>query len=181
MDYRRFYRELFRPVEDRIGRVDHASLTAIIGFDCGGPITVCTVGRGQGRFVTYLTCELAIREEQQPSAFGRYELMMTCDDEDWAHKILTKLGQMSLETVFGHGHTVDISSVVETDCPVQGLVAEEFARVTIDEKPYGILYFHGITRAELEFGMESGADALLQHLDRSGVYPHTSVRRKDLP
>jgi hypothetical protein len=179
MDYQRFYKQLFQPIEQRIGHVDEASITAIIGFDCGGPVTVCTVGRGGEQFVTYVTCELAVREEQRPAEFGRYEVMMTCDDERWAHKILTKLGQMSLESVFEHGHTIDISPVVDADCPVQGLVVEEFARVTVDEQAYGILYFHGVTRSELEFAMESGTDALLKRLRLAGVYPRTSIHRKD--
>jgi hypothetical protein len=179
MDYQRFYKQLFQPIEDRIGHVDEASMMAIIGFDCGGPVTLCTVGRGREQFVTYVTCELSVRDEQKPAEFGRYEVMMTCDDERWAHKILTKLGQMSLEGVFGHGHTIDIESVAGPDCPVQGLVVEEFARVTVDEKPYGILYFHGVTRSELEFAMESGTDALLERLRERGIYPRTSVHRKN--
>ncbi len=179
MDYQRFYQQLFRPIEERIGRVDEATIMALIGFDGGGPVSVCTVGRGREPFVTYVTCELSVRKEQQPAEFGRYEVMMTCDDERWAHRILTKLGQMSLESVFGQGHTIDIFPVVEADCPIQGLVAEEFARVTIDGQPYGILYFHGVTRSELEFARESGADVLLKRLRQAGVYPKTSVHRRD--
>jgi len=179
MDYQRFYKQLFLPIEERIGHVDEASIMAIIGFDCGGPVTLCTVGRGREPFVTYVTCELSVRDDQKPADFGRYEVMMTCDDERWAHKILTKLGQMSLEGVFGHGHTIDIGPAAGPDCPVQGLVVEEFARVTVDGKPYGILYFHGVTRSELEFAMESGADELLERLRQAGVYPRTSIHRKD--
>jgi hypothetical protein len=179
MDYQRFYKQLFQPIEERIGHVDEASIMAIIGFDCGGPVTLCTVGRGREQFVTYVTCELSVRDEQKPAEFGRYEVMMTCDDERWARKILTKLGQMSLEGVFGHGHTIDIAPVAGPDCPVQGLVVEEFARVTVDEKPYGILYFHGVTRSELEFAMESGTDELLGRLRGAGVYPRTSIHRRE--
>src|SRR5687767_6103085 len=132
MDYNRFYAQLYRPIEERIGRVDEATIMAIVGFDCGGPVSLCTVGYGREQFVTYVTCELSVRDEQQPAGFGRYEVMMTCDDEAWARKILTKIGQMSLESVFEHGHTVDIGEIVGPDCPLQGLVVEEFARATID-------------------------------------------------
>jgi hypothetical protein len=178
MDYERFYRQLFQPIETRIGHIDAASIMAIIGFDCGGPVTLCTVGYGQGQFVTYVTCELSVRDEQQPAEFGRYEVMMTCDDEAWARKILTTIGRMSLEGVFEHGHTVDIGQVVDPDCPLQGLVVEEFARVAIDEGDYGILRFHGVTRPELEFAMEAGTEELLERLTRAGIYPNTSVARK---
>lgn len=94
MDYNRFYKQLFQPIEERIGPIDEATIMAIIGFDCGGPVSLCTVGRGREPFVTYVTCELAVREEQKPAGSGRYEVMMTCDDEDWARKILTKIGQI---------------------------------------------------------------------------------------
>ena len=178
MDYQRFYKQLFQPIEDRIGRVDEAGIMAIMGFDGGGPVSLSTVGRGREQFVTYVTCELSVREEQRPAAFGRYEVMMTCDNQQWAHKILTKLGEMSMQSVFEHGHTIDISPVVESDCPIQGLVVEEFARVRIDDKPYGILYFHGVTRPELKFAMETGSGVLLERLKQAGIYPRTSVCRR---
>jgi hypothetical protein len=179
VDYQRFYKQLFQPIEERIGHVDEASIMAIIGFDCGGPVTLCTVGYGREQFVTYVTCELSVCDEQQPAEIGRYEVMMTCDDEAWARKILTKIGQMSLESVFGHGHTVDIGQMVGPDCPLQGLIVEEFARVTVDGRDYGILRFHGVTRSELEFAMESGANELLERLGRAGVYPRTSIHRRE--
>jgi hypothetical protein len=179
MDYNRFYKQLFQPIEERIGPVDEASIMAIIGFDCGGPVTLCTVGYGREQFVTYVSCELSVRDEQHPAEFGRYEVMMTCDDEAWARKILTKIGQMTLEGVFEHGHTVDIAQIVGPDCPLQGLVVEEFARVTVDGRGYGILRFHGVTRSELEFAMESGTDELLERLGRAGIYPRTSIHRRE--
>src|SRR5687767_9061199 len=113
MDYDRFYLELFKPIEERIGKIDAETITAIVGFDFGGPVSLCTVGYGREQFVTYVTCELAVREEQLPAEFGRYELMISCDNEKWARKILTKIGEMSMESVFEHGHTVDIGQIVE--------------------------------------------------------------------
>ena len=104
---------------------------------------------------------------------------MTCDDEAWARKILTKIGQMSLESTFGHGHTLDIIHIVGADFPLQGLVAEDFARVTIDGRGYGIIRFHGVTRSELEFAMESGTDELIERLRHAGIYPRTSIHRRE--
>ena len=104
---------------------------------------------------------------------------MTCDDEDWARKILTQMGHMSFDDVFAHGHTVDIGQVAGAGCPLQGLVVEEFARVTIDGRSFGILCFHGVTRSELEFAMKFGADELLKRLRQAGVYPRTSINRTE--
>jgi suppressor of fused protein SUFU len=178
MDYQRFYIQLFQPIEERIGRIDDMTMAAIVGFDCGGPVSLATVGYGREPFVTYVTCELAVRDEQQPAEFGRYELMMTCDDEAWARHILTKIGQMSMEDVFEHGHTVDIGQVFDAGGALQGLVVEEFARVTVDGRAYGILRLHGVTRSELEFAMELGADELLERLRRADIYPRTSIHRR---
>ena len=180
MDYQRFYKRLFRPIEQGIGPLDKAGIMAIVGFDFGGPISLCTVGReGRRRFVTYVTCELAVRKEQIPASFGRYEVMITCDDEQWAHMILTKIGQMSLENAFGHGHTVDISRVVPRTCALKGLIIEEFARVKIRGKGCGILRVHGITRPELQFAMRFKPEKLLEQLKRARVFPRTSPKRKD--
>jgi len=178
MDYQRFYSQLFQPIEERIGPLDPMTIAALIGFDCGGPVSLSTVGYGREKFVTYITCELAVREEQQAGASGRYEIMMTCDDEAWARKILTKVGQMSMESVFAHGHTVDIGQVVGPEFPLQGLIVEEFARLAVDGCGYGILRLHGVTRPELEFAMQSSADELLERLKSAGVFPRTSIHRK---
>jgi hypothetical protein len=178
MDYQRFYAQLFQPIEERIGRIDDKTLMAIIGFDGGGPVSLCTVGQGLEQFVTYVTCELCVRKAQKPAGCGRYELMMTCDDQDWARKILSNIGHMSIEAAFDHGHTVDIGQIVGPDCPLQGLVVERFARVKIRCRGYGLLRLHGVTRSELEFAMEEGADALLERLQHAGVYPRTSIHRR---
>jgi hypothetical protein len=179
MDYKRFYKHLFQPIEERIGPVDEATIVAIVGFDCGGPVSLCTVGRGSEPFATYVTCELAVRDDQQPAEFGRYEIMMTCDNEDWARKILTKIGQMSMESLFAQGDTIDIKQIAGPDFPLQGLVVEEFARVAIDGQGYGIFRFHGVTRSELEFAMEFGTDKLLVMLERAGIFPNTSINRRE--
>src|SRR5258707_9911056 len=180
MDYQQFYKRLFRPIEQGIGPLDKAGIMAIIGFDCGGPISLSTVGRERKRrFVTYVTCELAVRKEQHSASFGRYEAMITCDDERWAHLILTKIGQMSLRSAFDHGHTVDISKMVSRKCPLKGLVTEEFARVRIGGQRYGILRVHGVTRSELKVAMESGSDKVLERLKNAGIYPRTSPKRKE--
>jgi len=43
MNYKRFYEELFREVEARFGDLDEATLTAIVGFSAGGPVSLCTI------------------------------------------------------------------------------------------------------------------------------------------
>jgi hypothetical protein len=84
MDVREFYRQLFLPLEPLLGQVDPETIVAIVGFDAGGPLNFCTFGSERGdRFITYVSCELAVRPEQRPAECGRFELLVTCDDERW--------------------------------------------------------------------------------------------------
>jgi hypothetical protein len=178
LDYQRFYRDLFAPLEAEIGPIDRDTIFAIVGFDCGGPLNFCTIRSNRGeRVVTYVSCELAVREEQVPSDSGRYELLCSCDDEQWVRSNVTNLARMSLETKFGHGHTLDMGAVVGLDAPIQGVVFETQCCAIVDGKSYGILRVIGITRAELDYKLAHGLSALVQVLKASGVYPHTLIAR----
>lgn len=178
MDYELFYAHLFRPIEKLIGPFDPATIMAIIGFDCGGPLSFRTVGGVREQFVTYVSCELAVSTGQKCGDTGPFEVMMSCDDQKWAMNMLTKFGRMSFQEIFEDGHTVDIGEIVGPHCPLQGLVVEEFARILIEGRNYGILRLHGVTRAELEFAMKAGVKRLIENLKEAGIYPRTSIQRK---
>lgn len=181
MDYQRFYKRLFAPLEAQIGPIDRNTIFAIIGFDGGGPLNFSTIGAELGeRVITYVSCELAVREEQVPSDLGRYELLCSCDDEQWVRSNLTKLGQMSLKTEFGHGHTVDMGEVVGRKAPIQGVVLTKQCTATIDERKYAIFRLIGLTRAEMDYKREQGLPALIRILKKGGAYPHTLVDRASL-
>jgi hypothetical protein len=179
MDYQEFYRQLFAPLESTLGPIDRDTIFAIIGFDAGGPLNFCTIGCDKGAAcVTYVSCELAVREEQQPSEIGRYELLVSCDDEEWVRTIVSEIGRMSLEVALGHGHTLNIGPWVEIDAPLQGVIFEKACDCRVGRDSFGVLRIIGISRSELEFAQEHGTPALLKRLKASGVYPHTLVQRK---
>jgi hypothetical protein len=178
MDYQEFYHRLFAPLESAIGRIDQNTLFAIIGFDCGGPLNFCTIGADSGnRFVTYVSCELAVRSEQRPSEIGRYELAVSCDDEQWVRERLTEIGRMSMEESFGHGHTLDFGPCAKPSDLIQGVLFEELCTSVIDGENYGVLRCIGISRTEMEYAQLHGSDGLLALLQEAGVYPHTEVQR----
>ena len=180
MDLRRFYAELFAPLEPTIGPLDPDTIVAIVGFDAGGPLNFCTIGRGKSRFTTYISCELAVRAEQQPAEFGRYELLTTCDDEDWVWSIVTDIGRMSLEAAFDDGHTLDIRPWVEPDDLIQGAVFEKLFESKIDGEAYGVLRVLGVTRPEMDFARAHGASSLLKRLIDAGEYPNTTAARSSV-
>jgi hypothetical protein len=178
VDYQRFYRELFAPLEAEIGPIDQNTIFAIIGFDCGGPLSFSTIGADRGEpVITYITCELPVREQQVPSQLGRYELLCSCDDEQWVRSRLTDLGRMSLNTEFGDRHSVDLGVSVGANAPLQGVVFETQAFTIIDDHVYAVFRVIGVTRAEMEFKRTNGFEALIAKLKAAKVYPHTLVSR----
>ena len=181
MDYNAFYKQVFGPLESEIGPIDPETIVAIIGFDAGGPLNFCTIGSTpEANFVTYVSCELAVRNEQQPADFVRYELLTSCNDEQWVRSNITALGHASLEMTLGDGHSIDIGPWVEPDDPIQGLILERVARSIIDGTEFGVLRVVGVTRTELEFAQSKNIPLLVSALRKSGVYPHTDIRRESV-
>ena len=181
MDYNSFYSKLFAPLESTLGPIDANTIVAIIGFDAGGPLTFCTIGYDTTHPTnTYVSCEMAVRDEQRPSEAGRYELLVSCDDERWVRSVMTDIARMSCEVSLGDGHTVDIEPWVGEDARLQGILLERLCESSIDGLPYCILRVVGVTRAELEFAREKGVAQLVAKLKECGVYPNTLIDRKSV-
>jgi hypothetical protein len=177
VDYNRFYQQLFTPLTGVLGPVDAESIAAIIGFDAGGPLNFCTIGAGRGPLVSYVSCELAVREDQMPASFGRYELLATCDDEGWARSVLTDIGRMSLEVGLDDGHTIDLGPSLEEGASIQGVVLEQLYATEIAGASYGVLRAIGVTRAELNHAQDHDVRSLVQLLKEHGAHPATRIGR----
>ena len=181
MDYDAFYGELYKPLESSIGPVDAETIVAIVGFDAGGPLNFCTIGyAGETELATFVSCELAVRPEQKPASFGRYELLTTCDSEQWVRSTLTALGHATMEFKFGHRHTLDIGVWGDDDAKFQGLLLERESTAKYDGKKYGVMRVIGLTRAELDFAVKKGVPQLITKLKKAGVYPNTLMERESV-
>jgi hypothetical protein len=180
VSYRRFYQQLFEPLVGVLGPVDADTILAVIGFDAGGPLNLCTIGAGRGPVVSYVSCELAVREDQRPASFGRFEVLATCDDEQWARSVLTTIGQMSLEVELDDGHTIDLGPTVEASSVIQGVVLEKLCAAQIDGASYGVMRAIGITRAELNYARDRDVPSLIRSLRTCGVYPATRLNRSSV-
>jgi len=181
MDYNSFYTKLFAPLESSIGPIDAETIAAIIGFDAGGPLNFCTIGYNTSNPIkTYVSCEMAVRKEQRPSSAGRYELLVSCDDERWVRSVITDIARMSCDVSFGDGHTLDICNLVGEDACIQGVVFERLCQSSIEGSLYCILRIVGVTRGELELARTIGAAQLLAKLKSAGVYPNTLIDRKSV-
>jgi hypothetical protein len=179
LDYKRFYAQLFAPLEDDLGPIDPNTICAIMGFDGGGPLSFNTIGANAGgQFITYVSCELAVRPEQRPTEdLGRFELLCSCDDEQWVRSVLSGLGRMSLSTTLGFGHTIDIGPQVTPDAPLQGVLLTAECCIPIDGELFSVLRVIGITRAEMDYKRAHGSQALQEVLEAGGIFPHTIVSR----
>ncbi len=181
MQYEEFYSQMFQPLEARFGVVDAETIVPIVGFDAGGPLSFCTFGNQKhSRVRTFVTCELACRAEQKPTSTGRYELLVSCDDENWVRSIVSDIGRMSLEVKFDSGHTLDISPWVGDTANIQGVMFEKLCVTAIEGKFYCILLVIGVTRPELMFAQRFGVPALIERLKGSGIYPSTVLDRESI-
>jgi hypothetical protein len=134
-DYLAHYNQLFRELEAEHGKLDDLTITSIIGFDAGGPVSLsCIASQG-----LYVTCELSVYPEQLPSAEGlNFELVV----RGWLSELvscelLTALGDLSMSAKLGHGHTIDVSGVMP-DRHLGLVRLREYSRATVDGRACGI-------------------------------------------
>jgi hypothetical protein len=111
VDLSDYYSQLFGPLETEFGPLDPETITAVIGFSAGGPVSL-SFRREPKLFVT---CELSLYPEQVQVAEGiNYELF--CVDqfsEDESRKLFTALGALAMDSELGTGHTIDVTGVID--------------------------------------------------------------------
>ncbi len=167
----------FQALEERVGSFDRPINFHVYPFDAGGGINLLTVGAGRQEFVTYLTWDQFGHQQQKRGSLGRFELCAVSADRDWCSDILTKLGRQTLIELFEPHDTVDIAQWVHPDSALQGLVLEEALRLKLGTpaalESCGLMRCIGVTRPELEFARQHGAQTLIERLRMTGVYPKT--------
>ena len=110
MDSTQHFATLFSQLEAEFGKLDPTTLTSIVGFSAGGPVSLRQVARQH----LFVTCELSLYAEQRVSSERlKFELLYRgrVGGED-CQKLLTALGNLSFHAQLGDGHTIDVSQVV---------------------------------------------------------------------
>lgn len=180
-DFPSFYRQLFAPVASAFGQFDQTALTPKVGFQHGGQVNLCTVGRTRNApYVTYVTCELACYRSQIPAAVGPFELLTTANDQRWATAVLSALGRLSFDAELDQGHSVDVGRIAGPDVTLQGVVLERFSTSKIGQRNYSVLRVIGVTRPEMEWCLRFSPGALIQKLKLGGLYPLSDSRRRSV-
>jgi hypothetical protein len=173
-------KEFFRVIDERIGPFDRPFQFRAFPFDAGGALNFLTVSVKQHEpFVTNVSWDLFGHEQQKRGSFGRYELLATCNDEQWCSDVLTNIGRLGFREIFEPGDTLDIGPLVGAEVPIQGVIFENAFSTQVEQERCGLLRCIGITRPELEFAMRHGVPALVGHLKRADVYPLTAIHRRE--
>ena len=76
---------------------------------------------------------------------------------------------------------MDIASATPQDSRIEAFVFDTYRTFTLFGRDFELRLCLGITKAELSFTMEHGADELLVRLKRHGVYPYTDLDRESIP
>ncbi|EGR1699750.1 hypothetical protein HYN73_02225 [Vibrio parahaemolyticus] len=110
MDYNEYYDITFAPIEEKYGKLDEETMTSIIGFSMGGPVSMSSINSKK----IYASCELSVYPEQKKSTDGyKFEFLSAGHfNAETCQSIFTALGNLSFNAQLGNGHTIDVSGVV---------------------------------------------------------------------
>jgi hypothetical protein len=176
-------KEFFDAIDKKVGPFDRPFQFRPFPFDSGGALNFLTVGAGREKFVTYVSWDLFGQEKQKRGKMGRYELLTTCDNEQWCLDVVTNIGRQTLIDLFEPGDTMDITPW-GSPFGLQGMIFEEgFStkiEVGLERENCGLLRCIGITDPELDFTRRHGTQALIECLKRSGIYPNTVLHRPSI-
>jgi hypothetical protein len=128
--------------------------------------------------VAYVTAELTGKPDD---CYAEYELMICHrDDSTWGANIISRLAPYTQEAYIGSGESMDIDGAAPPELEIKAFVFDTYRTFTMFEKSFELRLCLGITKAELQFKMEHGAEALIKRLKQQGVYPYTDLPRRSI-
>jgi hypothetical protein len=129
--------------------------------------------------VVYVTAELTGKPD---ACYADYELMI-CQRSvtDWGANIISRLAPYTQEAYIGSGESMDIDSATPPNSLIKAFVFDTYRTFALFGQTLSLRLCLGITKAELEFKLEHGAEALLSRLKSHGVYPYTDLDRASIP
>jgi hypothetical protein len=129
------YQALFRELESRHGRLDEETLTSVVGFSAGGPVSLSQLAKRN----IYVTCELSLYPGQKPTSEGmKFELLsLGAFDKAACRTLFTALGRLSMEQTLGDGHTIDVSGVMSAGEPPL-VTLKLFSQAKVGNETFGV-------------------------------------------
>jgi hypothetical protein len=125
--------------------------------------------------VAYVTVELSGKPD---ACYADYELII-CHRQpsDWGPNVISRLAPYTQQAYIHPGDSMDIDSATPADSEIKAFIFDNYASFRLFDSTFQLRLCLGITKAELKYKMDSGADRLLALLKDGGVYPFTDLIR----
>jgi hypothetical protein len=143
-------------------------------FALGGQADVIMYAKHRNG-IAYVTAELT----GKPNAcYADYELMI-CHRQpsDWGPNVISRLAPYTQQAYIHPGDSMDIDSATPADSEIKAFLFDNYASFELFGTTFQLRLCIGITKAELMYKMEAGADPLLALLKEREVYPFTDLSR----
>jgi len=129
--------------------------------------------------VVYVTAELTGKLD---ACYADYELMICHRSaNDWGPNAISRLAPYTQEAYIAGGESMDIDSATPQQSRIKAFLFDTYATFALFGHENEVRLCIGITKAELAFKMQHGADELLGLLKRHGIYPFTDLDRDSVP
>lgn len=169
-DYAAYLEEVLRPVRQQWPETGSAISTPQPIY-LGGWATV-HVHADDSDYETYVTSDVVALTHQLPSPDGFFELLMSCNDQQFAQWSMTQVAALAENHVLSNGLAVRF---IESNAPLAGVVLERFSTFTFKGAPCAVFRCHGSSETELQLAETEGLDAFTAMRKRRGAYPRTFV------
>ena len=129
--------------------------------------------------VVYVTVELTGKPD---ACYADYE-MMIChrSQQDWGPNVISRLAPYTQQAYIGAGESMDIDSATPTESRIKAFLFDTYTTFKLFGQENALRLCIGITKPELQFKLQHGAEKLLDLLKRHGVYPFTDLERDSVP
>ena len=129
------YAILYSDLIEQHGAINEETISSIIGFSGGGPVSICQIAQKD----IFVTCELSLYPGQICSTEGfRFELLSLGGiGEDVCIAIFTAIGSLSMDAELGDRHTVDVSGI-EGSNGIKTVGLKKFSMDRIGDEIFGI-------------------------------------------
>jgi hypothetical protein len=95
--------------------------------------------------------------------------------------VISRLAPYTQQAFIGQGESMDIDSATPAQSRIKAFLFDTYATFTLFGEENELRLCIGITKPELEFKLQHGAEKLLELLRRHGVYPFTDLDRDGAP
>ena len=127
----------------------------------------------------YVTAELSGKTK---ACYADYELMICHrSPDDWGPNIISRLAPYTQQAYIAAGETMDIDTATPLDSRIKAFIFDTYSAFTLFGQKFDLRLCLGITKPELQFKMQHGADRLLILLKHHGAYPFTDLERDSIP